>query len=129
MLSLAYNMLTRSALASVTGQLFSKSLFTSFGKSQLPALASAVTYTALSQLGEKATGAGKNSDGYSTYRNTWTRIFVQLSTATAVTYITPKLTQKLFDTKININQSGHLAAASLMIHLIPGLLAAHNRWR
>ena len=129
MLSLTYQMLSRSALASVTGQLFSKSLFTSFGKSQLPALASAVTYTALSQLGEKATGAGKNSDGHRTNRNTWTRLFVQLSTAAAVTYITPKLTQKLFDTKININQSGHLAAGSLMIHLIPGLLAAYNGWR
>jgi len=123
MLSLTYNMLARSALASVTGQLFSKSLFTSFGKSQLPALASAVTYTALSQLGEKATGAGKHSS-----RNTWKRLFVQLSTAAAVTYITPKLTQKLFDTKININQSGHLAASSLMIHLIPGMIAAYNRW-
>ncbi|QVL55679.1 MAG: hypothetical protein KFB95_00290 [Simkaniaceae bacterium] len=129
MLSLTYQMLSRSALASLTGQLFSKSLFTSFGKSQLPALASAVTYTALSQLGEKATGAGKHSDGRPTSRNTWTRLFVQLSTAAAVTYITPKLTQKLFDTKIDMNQSANLAAASLMIHLIPGLLAAHNGWR
>ncbi|WP_316359397.1 hypothetical protein [Candidatus Neptunichlamydia sp. REUL1] len=126
MLSLTYNMLARSALASVTGQLFSKNLFTSFGKSQLPALASAVTYTALSQLGEKATGADKNPAGKRTTRNTWTRLFVQLSTAAAITYITPKLTQKLFDTKININQSGHLAASSLMIHLIPGMIAAYN---
>ena len=127
MLSLTYNMLARSALASVTGQLFSKSLFTSFRKSQLPALASAVTYTALSQLGEKATGASKRSDGRQTSRNTLTRLFVQLSTAAAVTYITPKLTQKLFDTKIS--QSGHLAAGSLMIHLIPGMLASYNGWR
>jgi len=129
MLSLTYNMLARSALASVTGQLFSKSLFTSFGKSQLPSLASAVTYTALSQLGKKATGASKRSDGRQTSRNTLTRLFVQLSTAAAVTYITPKLTQKLFDTKIDINQSRHLAAGSLMIHLIPGMLASYNGWR
>jgi hypothetical protein len=129
MLSLTYNMLARSALASVTGQLFSKSLFTSFGKSQLPALASAVTYTALSQLGEKATGADKNFADRPTNRNTWTRLFVQLSTAAAVTYITPKLTQKLFDTKININQSSHLAASSLIVHLIPGVIAAHYGWR
>ena len=88
-----------------------------------------MTYTALSQIGEKATGAGKRSDGHSTYRNTWTRLFVQLSTAAAVTYITPKLTRKLFDTKVDINQSGHLAAGSLMIHLIPGMLAAYNGWR
>lgn len=110
----AYQAIARGSFSALAGQAFSKA--------QLPSLASAATYAALSVVGEKTTG----TDHYSK-RLTLKHIAVHLASLAGTAYITPKLTQKFFNTAVSNKMSCQLAGISLAIHLTPPFLLEAKR--
>lgn len=107
----AYHAIAKGSFSALAGQAFSKA--------QLPSLASAATYAALSVVGEKATGT------YDTLNEKFTlkHIAAHIASLSATAYITPKLTQKFFNTAVSTKMSCQLAFISLAIHLTNPLLA------
>lgn len=111
-----YTLAARTALGALAGQAAASNLFTSFAKAQLPALASAVSYTVLSRAGERATGVDTQ-----THKLTQKKVLMHLLAAFGTAYLTPAITSKLFNANVTTHQSTRMALANYAIHLIPGL--------